>query len=278
MTAMEWRCVTCGQPASGSYCSGCGERRPELSRAALAHLFADAFESVLHLDAKLLVSLRALVTRPGDLTRDYIRGRRKPFVPPLQLFLFCNLIFFVVEPRTGLNILAPPLDTQLTQSYGFVTKPITERYMAKHRLTIEALRGPYYRTTEPQARSLVGLMVPLFAILLTLVEWRARRPFVEHVIFSLHLYAAWLLWLSAALIVTALIIRVGHVAWTSGTDRTLAIVEFGAVAAYGALALPATYGERRWPAVAKAALLAVGSYFVMVVYRFILFFTTLAAS
>lgn len=273
-----WQCVTCGQPASGRYCSLCGERRPDLSRYALAHLFTELFESLFHFDAKAFVTLRALFAHPGHLTRDYLRGRRKPFVAPLQLFLICNIVFFFVQPRTGLEILAPPLDTQISQAYGVVTRPLAERYLAAHHLTIDTFRAPFYRTTELQARSLVGLMVPLFALLVALVEWRSGRSLTEHVIFSLHLYAAWLLWLSGALAATALMLRTPGLHWGPVFDTMLTVVEFVPIGVYCAFALPAVYGDRPLAAGVKAGLLTGGSFLVLHVYRFILFFTTLAAA
>ena len=37
---------------------------------------------------------QSLITQPGLLTDAYVRGRRKPYLAPLQVFLIANLVFF----------------------------------------------------------------------------------------------------------------------------------------------------------------------------------------
>jgi hypothetical protein len=46
-------------------------------------------------------------------------------------------------------------------------------------------------------------MVLPFAILLPMMFYRTRQPFVAHVVFSLHFYAFWLLLFCASLAVVA---------------------------------------------------------------------------
>jgi hypothetical protein len=241
----------------------------------LAHFAAEGLESILQFDARALVSLRALV-RPGALTADFARGRRKPFVAPLQLFLICNLVFFIIEPLTGLTILAPPFDSQLHQSlYGGLTSSAAARYAAVHGPVTDEFRARFFRLTTLQARSLVILMVPMFAALMILVRAGGRRLFLERVVFALHLYGFWLLWLSIALIVTGLLILIVPGPLRGRFDTPLTVVEFLGVFVYLGFGLQTAYGERGPQAWTKAALLTLGSYYVMHVYRFILFFTTL---
>ena len=72
-------------------------------------MLSETLEAFFHLDSKIFLSLRTLITKPGQLTAEYFRGRRKPYMAPLQLFLVCNFLFFILQPFTGLEILAPPL-------------------------------------------------------------------------------------------------------------------------------------------------------------------------
>ena len=54
------------------------------------------------------------------------------------------------------------------------------------------------------AKSLVILMVPVFAGFLALLFVRRRKPFMAHVVFSLHFYAFLMLLFSLALVAAAL--------------------------------------------------------------------------
>jgi len=40
-----------------------------------------------------------LVAHPGLLTREYVCGRRRRYLRPLQVFLMCNALFFFVQPH-----------------------------------------------------------------------------------------------------------------------------------------------------------------------------------
>ena len=213
------------------------------------------------------------------MTADFLAGRRRPRASPLQLFLVCNLVFFIVQPLTGLNILAPPLASQVDQTYySGIARTAAVRHVGAAVLASPAFHRRYYQLTTVQARSLVIVMVPLFAIILSVVEAGKGRLFVEHLVFALHLYGFFLLWLSSALVLTALLIRLTPGVATARFDTPLTIVEFGGVAIYSAVALRTAYGESLLMSFTRGVLLGFGSYCILFAYRFVLFFTTLYAA
>src|SRR5579859_106411 len=107
----QWRCVTCGQQASGTFCGHCGEKRRQGHDFSLSHVLGEAVETFFHIDSKVFLTLKTLMLEPGKLTEEFFLGRRKPYMSPLQTFFVCNLLFFVLQPLTGLEILAPGLHT-----------------------------------------------------------------------------------------------------------------------------------------------------------------------
>ena len=50
-----------------------------------------------------------LLFKPGFLTREYLDGRRKPYVGPIQLFIIVNIVFVLLGPTT----FRTPLFTQV---------------------------------------------------------------------------------------------------------------------------------------------------------------------
>lgn len=48
------------------------------------------------LEGKLWKTLKLLVLRPGQLTVDFLAGRRVPFIAPLRLYLTLSLVFFAL--------------------------------------------------------------------------------------------------------------------------------------------------------------------------------------
>lgn len=52
------------------------------------------------LDSKVARTLIALVRWPGQLTNEFIRGRRVRYVPPLRLYLSLSVLFFLLSALT----------------------------------------------------------------------------------------------------------------------------------------------------------------------------------
>jgi len=86
-------CQDCGSPISGNYCSNCGqETKIEVpSVRQFAHELMDQYIAV---EGKLGRTLRVLLTQPGQLTLDYVQGRRQRYVRPLKLYVSVSVVFF----------------------------------------------------------------------------------------------------------------------------------------------------------------------------------------
>ncbi len=100
-------CLNCGARLSGQYCGQCGQRaRSRL--ISLWGLVAEAFGDLFELDSRLWRTIIPLLVRPGQLTRDYLVGRRARYMPPFRSYLVLSLIFFVVaffDPREDFGLL-----------------------------------------------------------------------------------------------------------------------------------------------------------------------------
>jgi hypothetical protein len=92
----------------------------------------------VHVDGRILRSARELLLAPGALTAAHLAGRRQPYVAPFQLFLVMNLIFFITQSLTGLNILSVQLSHYFAaDGYGaFAQQRVTE-HLAQSGSTLE---------------------------------------------------------------------------------------------------------------------------------------------
>jgi Protein of unknown function (DUF3667)/Domain of unknown function (DUF4286) len=103
-------CLNCGTRLRGQYCGSCGQR----SRSRLIsiwQLLKEAFGDLLELDSRLWKTIIPLLVRPGQLTRDYLEGRRARYMPPFRTYLVLSLIFFVVaffDPHKDLSFFFEP--------------------------------------------------------------------------------------------------------------------------------------------------------------------------
>lgn len=96
-------CQNCDSPLAGPYCAQCGQRA-DVRVPTMAEVAHDFVHSFLHLDGRAWRTLRALVLRPGELTNEFIEGRRQRYLPPFRLYLVVSIAFFALSsllPDTG---------------------------------------------------------------------------------------------------------------------------------------------------------------------------------
>jgi hypothetical protein len=122
------------------------------------------------------------MTQPGALTVAFLQGQRKPYAPPLQLFLVANLLFFGMQSLTGSKIFSTPLDQHLRSDlWGSVAQGLLTHRLETRQTTVAAYAPAFNQAVALNAKSFIVLMVPPFALLPALMFWRSRRPFVAHV-------------------------------------------------------------------------------------------------
>lgn len=278
--------MTCGQEAHGNFCPNCGEKRRDNHDFSLRHVLAEAMEAFFHVDSKVFLTLKTLVTRPGKLTSDFFLGRRKPYMSPLQTFFVCNLLFFVLQPLTGLEILAPPLRVfESNDIMGKTATRLIDRRLTKEHLSrsnpeqFTEFTERFERVAHLQAKSLILALAPMLALVVAILNFRRRRYFSQHLIFTLHAYAWWLLWLLANLVLLALVFVLlyfgGQTINLNFFDDVATFLEFGGLGAYLFFSSRRFYQDKMVPALAKAIALAFCAYGLFHVYRLMLFFTVL---
>lgn len=100
-------CDTALKPED-NFCFNCGQENHAL-KLPLGHILYEFVESITHFDGKLWNTLKAIFTRPGKMTTDFLAGQRVRYVPPARFYVFVSVIFFFligkfVEMRTERNI------------------------------------------------------------------------------------------------------------------------------------------------------------------------------
>lgn len=88
------RCLNCGAPLHGTFCAGCGQRAVP-PNPTVRELAGDAWNELTGYDGRVMETIRGLA-RPGLLTREYIEGRRAHYLPPVRVYLFVSVIYFVI--------------------------------------------------------------------------------------------------------------------------------------------------------------------------------------
>ena len=228
-------------------------------------------------DARTMRSFSTLVRRPGKLTLAWTSGVRKPYVAPFQLFLIANVLFFAIQGLTGESVFSSPLSSHLhVQDWKELAQTLLDQRLAATGRTREQFEPAFDHAVALHAKSLILLMSLPFTLLLPLTFLREHRPFVSHLVFSLHLYTFLLLVFCAALLAAKLS------AWaglgdldTPAVDNVLTIANLAACAAYVYLAIGSVYGATGAARAIKSVLLVFAVGAIVLGYRFLLFLITL---
>lgn len=91
---LQSTCSNCDAIITGPYCSQCGQDSESSIKyfwTVILHLLDDVFS----FDSRASRTIWPLLTRPGFLTNEYVLGRRVHYVPPLRLYLFISIVFFI---------------------------------------------------------------------------------------------------------------------------------------------------------------------------------------
>lgn len=88
-------CLNCNAVVNGKYCSFCGQENVDPQESIL-HLTGHFFKDITHFDGKFFSSVKYVITKPGFLTSEYIRGRRTSYLNPVRFYVFTSFIFFLI--------------------------------------------------------------------------------------------------------------------------------------------------------------------------------------
>ncbi len=93
-TQINKNCENCHTEVTGPFCAQCGQEVESTLKyfwTVILHLLDDIFS----FDSRASRTLVPLLFRPGFLTQQYFAGHRVHYVPPLRLYLFISIIFFL---------------------------------------------------------------------------------------------------------------------------------------------------------------------------------------
>ena len=198
----ESRCKNCEGPltARADFCPSCGQSVKEISRPWF-EFAREMLAELIDFDGRMLHSMRLLLTRPGFLSYEYVNGRRVAYTSPIRIYVVISLVFFFVLP--------------LILPGSSVTSP-------DHEFSVDLYSKGMF------------LLLPIFALLLKVFY---RRPFyIDHLVFTVHLF-------SAMFIVFAILLSIESLADRYILVMVVQVIFFIYMLAYFVIALHTFYRE-----------------------------------
>lgn len=92
------KCPNCYTSFNISYkfCPACGQINSEL-KLNFKYFVSEFLSGMFNLDSKIFRTLKLLFFKPGKLSKEFIAGRRKAYIPPVRLYLIGSLIYFTIS-------------------------------------------------------------------------------------------------------------------------------------------------------------------------------------
>jgi hypothetical protein len=221
-------CLECGAAVAGAYCARCGQSAA-VHVLSMKEVAGDVTHSLLHLDSRVWRTLRLLVLRPGELTREFIAGRHQRYLPPFRLYLAISILFFALSallpdstifgvdaerrPATAPGTTGVPDElARELKAEGIDTARLEAATQAGTQCRFEVFESPAFDSFEQAmqraclkmqadggrqlwerfastAPKLMFLFLPLMAGVARLFYWRPRRLYAEHLVLFLHNHA-----------------------------------------------------------------------------------------
>lgn len=98
-TKMDFQyCPNCGEEEVGKYCPNCGQANKDFNKP-MKEVLNELMDSI-NLDVRLVNTIIPFFTKPGFLTDEYFKGRRKRYVPPVRMYMFFSIIFFFLAQNS----------------------------------------------------------------------------------------------------------------------------------------------------------------------------------
>lgn len=92
-------CENCESPLQGRYCHECGQDSTFKLRY-LSDMILAFLANTLSYESTVNRTLIPLLLLPGKIINEYLSGHRVKYISPFRLYLFCNLVFFLIVTQT----------------------------------------------------------------------------------------------------------------------------------------------------------------------------------
>ncbi len=196
-----YTCKNCNSEFVGDFCNSCGEKKYLDSDFKIKNILSQAFGAITNLDSKVLKTFKLLVQNPGILTKNYVNGVRVPYLKPFQIFLICNILFFIFLSDT--DLFRTPSKWFFNQNFDlYGTKVMSEvdRVMQSNSMTMDEVRIKYDNISSDLSKSLLILLIPFIALIGVLIK--VKLGFGKHLIFATHIFSLILFWITILYLIT----------------------------------------------------------------------------
>ena len=210
-------CPNCENEYSSkfNYCPYCSQKNIDTD-PKLKYFFSELLSANFNLDSKIFITLKSLVLKPAELSKEFLAGKREKYITPIRLYLIISLVYFFVVSLDFDNksqiIEIGNSETVATDSSSVSiildevnTDSLTEFEEGIYQ-KIKVLNTPSGQKifVEKMKKNIsVGMFIfiPLTALLLLILFRKKTKYYIPNLIFTIHLQSLLFLWFTFFIII-----------------------------------------------------------------------------
>ncbi|OSZ79089.1 hypothetical protein CAP35_12805 [Chitinophagaceae bacterium IBVUCB1] len=195
-THQQATCPNCGFHTSHNYCAQCGQE---------THLHKDSFWGLVthftghyfHYHSKFWQTLKALWLRPGSLSLAYKNKQRARYVPPISLYIFVSILYFVIYSYTegsydkadvAAYMKEERVKTTAKKPANTVEQPVLQKL--EQVLNDDDKMYELFKKVEKALPKFFFFMMPILGLMLWLLfAAKQGMNYADHIIFAIHVHS-----------------------------------------------------------------------------------------
>jgi len=160
-----------------NFCENCGQQAA-IHRISFGHVIHEGVHFLTHADKGIFYLLKQLAVRPGHVAREYIGGKRKKYMPPVNFFLI----------MVGLFVLATSTFKTFERPGNFaeVKKMLAKEpnEVIRERRLVKINRAEQTTKFMGKNSNLVSLLIatPFVTLIFFLFNIRRKYNYTEHLV------------------------------------------------------------------------------------------------
>lgn len=176
-------CQNCAAVLLGVHCHECGQKKINANEFALKRFLARVAGDITDIESsKIFKTLRAMFTKPGLLTTEYLAGRRGNYVGPIKLYLTFSALYFLFAWGALAEIRG-------SASNRTARMPVLVKVAQKRGVDPAVLADKVHQKAEKYATAFRFFSVLISGTFLAAFYFRMKKYYVEHLVFSLYYYS-----------------------------------------------------------------------------------------
>lgn len=271
-------CRCCNNMFKGRYCNICGEKVIESSERTFLTFLDNLLNAFTFLDGKFLKSLKLLVLRPGQLSRNIADGLRVPYMKMVSLFFVANFFYFLFPFFDSFNS-SLYSQTNLMGQHSVRAKAIVDKEVEKRQISMEEFQEKYQAQSTNLSKLLIVTLVLIMTVTFMIINYSKKNYFFDHLLISLEFYSFHLLvnMLMLPALILVFVKLAGAVGWDWTrilSDRFFSWPVYGLILYFLIRAQRIFFNQKWYWAIPRAIILFYLFTETIPLYRILLFYIT----